>query len=433
MLGWEYPPHISGGLGVACEGLTKALAKLDIKISFLFPNASGDESCNHMELIGLSQSGSAQTLSESESEKDNPAIQKQGIPSQLMPYLNEDQYQNLFEKHLNWIENESGQTSNLSNQNSKNYSINLFEEVHKFSASTNALADQYDFDLIHAHDWMTFPAAVELSKKTNKPLVLHVHSIEHDRGAFGGDQRIQEVEKNGLKAADLVICVSQYTKSRVQHFYQIPDSKVVCIHNGLELSGDVKDRDARESVHKIKTVLYLGRVTYQKGPEYFIEMAKELLKTRDDVCFKIAGNGDLLLPIQALIQEEGLEEHFEILGFISGKEKPEVWKQADVFVMPSVSEPFGLTAIEALDYGVPTIITKQSGVSEVLNHALKYNFWDTKRLTRLVDSLLDYPEVRNHIALKGKQETENITWEKTALKVKKSYDNVLNSTNAISI
>jgi glycogen(starch) synthase len=450
MLGWEYPPHISGGLGVACDGLTKALSKQEVDITFLFPFSQGNEDVSHMRLIGTSSSqkidkddvvsqvegSSSGTYPASYSlSKERTQVRKIAVPSQLLPYVNENDYQKLYLKHQKWIENEKFKANEhdlASEERKRHYSPDLFQEVENFASRALKQSEELDFDIIHAHDWMTFPAAMRISKKFKKPLVVHIHSLEYDRSPYGGDERIREVEKQGMQLANLVITVSQYTKTRVHHFYKIANEKIFPIYNGSDTdhSKSIKSEvQLKQKQTKTKHILYLGRVTYQKGTKYFFESIMNLLKSRDDVKVTIAGDGDNLEYFKYLTLKEGFLDRIDFPGFVDNQTRSQLFEDADIYVMPSVSEPFGLSAVEAIDSGVPTIITNQSGVAEILPNTLRYNFWDTYKLTTLMNDLLDFPEVRRVMTQRALRDTVKVSWKRCASLVKQSYKATISATN----
>ena len=285
------------------------------------------------------------------------------------------------------------------------------------------------FDFIHAHDWMTFPAGVALAEKTGKPLIVHVHSLEHDRSGLFVHPQINEIERFGLQQADKIIAVSYFTKRSIERHHGIPAHKVQVVHNG------VYDRDAVTDYRSKKTwpshvVAFVGRVTFQKGPEYFIEVASKVVPHIPDVLFVMAGSGDMLPAVMERAKELKLTSNFMFPGFIKGEELEEVFSVADLYVMPSVSEPFGITALEAISFDTPVIISKQSGVAEVIEHALKVDFWDVDRMADLIINALEHPELRRDLARMAREELKQLHWGAAAMKTIEVYQELQSSTEA---
>jgi glycogen synthase len=413
MLGWEYPPHISGGLGTACEGLTRALARLGVQITFVVPQLLGGENAPHMMLLdsyrGLGKKfRSKKTREEQESEAESgeeSSIQKIEIPAALAPYWRPEDYERFVAnlpkpqptspelkevKEVDLIKLLGGKKPKPA---SAQYGTRIFEEVDQYATNVVAAVYGEKFDVIHGHDWMTYPAGMAMKRISGKPLVLHVHSLEYDRSGAGVDPRIREIEEAGLKAADLIIAVSHYTRSIVHWQYGIPLDKILVVHNGIYPKEAVQHYRTKWAQRR-KIVLFLGRVTYQKGPNFFVDVAPMVIQHVPDVLFVMAGTGDMLPKLMHRVSELGIGRHFHFAGFLRGKEVERMLSIADLYVMPSVSEPFGLSALEAVNFNTPAIISKQSGVAEVLDHALKYDYWDVSRLGDLIVNGLVHEELR---------------------------------------
>lgn len=414
MLGWEYPPHIAGGLGTACEGLTKALAWLGLKIKFVVPALYGSENAPHMELMS-----SEQLASKVEISKSRVDLEKIRLLTFLSPYQRPEEY----------IECKSSESiftrliGENSRQLSSKYDGSLFDHVISFSNQTIFASLQCDFDIIHAHDWMTFPAAVALKEKTQKPLVVHLHSLEFDRVGDAGNSMIIDAERLGLEKSDRVIAVSHYTKRMIEKHYSIDPNKIEVVHNGIYPKGE--RQSYRGNFTNKKIVLFLGRVTFQKGPDYFVEMAKRVIPNVPDVMFVMAGSGDMLSGLIEKVEHEGLSENFTFTGFLKGEEVENIFKLASLYVMPSVSEPFGLTALEAIACNTPVIMSKQSGVSEVIHNAFKVDFWDIEKMSDIVVNGLIHDELRADMITMAKTELERIRWDMSAEKVKNLYETLV--------
>jgi len=392
MFGWEFQPMNNGGLGTACYGLTKALAKNNIDILFVMPRMSGQHP-NFMKLISLNFA----TIF---------------INSPIREYITSSSYQKNIDEPCNSI-----------------YGKNLFEEVYRYSQKARLIASSYDFDIIHAHDWLTFQAGVIAKEVSGKPLVLHVHSIEYDRtGGNGSNSYVENIEKDSMNKADCVIAVSNYTKSKIIENYHINENKIEVIHNSIDIE-EYKIKEISELKKQNKIVLFLGRVTLQKGPEYFVYSAAKVLKHRDSILFIITGDGDMLNKMVSLSASLGISDKVLFPGFLRGDSLKKMYKMADLFVMPSVSEPFGLTALEAISNNVPVIISKQSGVSEVLNHCLKINFWDIDEMSNKIISVLDHSSLHNCLSENSHKEVSKMNWNSSANKCITIYNKLLNPQN----
>jgi glycogen synthase len=426
MLGWEYPPHISGGLGTACEGLTLALSNLDIDLTFVVPRLAGDEVSDHMTLI---QPFDSSTWFQGEKgfflEGRKGTIRQVFVSSLLSPYLDQEtfsllkQVQGASGKDRVALNTTLGGSEDLSLKEQL-YSRNIFNEVNVYAQRILEYFESYPCNLIHMHDWMTFLAGVALAKREQKPLIAHVHSLECDRSGVNVDTRIADIERHGLENADLIIAVSNYTKKSIMREYGISEEKIVVVHNGIVLS-EPKEREEPVHYDKKNTVLFMGRVTYQKGPEYFVRAAAKVLQVIPDAEFVLAGSGDMVEGMKNLVAELGISSRFSFPGFLQGSQVEEAYSSAAVYVMPSVSEPFGLVALEAANYQTPVIVSHQSGVSEVLHNALKTDFWDVDRLADLIANSLLYEKLRSEISLKAKEEIQLLQWREAAEKVRNIY------------
>ncbi|NMC62755.1 MAG: glycosyltransferase [SAR324 cluster bacterium] len=441
MLGWEYPPNISGGLGTACEGLTGALSRLGgFDIDFVVPYLYGGELAAHMRLIDASTGRDAlgnlielaKSIMKDINDDEKSGLRTFRIPSFLSPYWSEEQYKELREKILEGGLNEQelmelfGEDikQRLKDQKGSHYGRDIFEEVTKFAERVVSLFSRRRYDIIHAHDWMTMPAGVALSRLTGVPLVQHVHSLEYDRSGNGGHPKIREVESVGVKKAKKVIAVSHYTAGIIYKEYGIAREKIAVVHNGVyprKMILQYKDRKKWPE----HVVLFLGRITFQKGPEYFVEAAARVVPHVPDVLFVMAGAGDMLLKVKNRVKELGLEDHFQFPGFLRGAKIEEVFSAADLYVMPSVSEPFGISALEAISFDTPVIISKQSGVSEVLSHALKSDFWDVERMADLMINALCYKDLRSDMVSMARNEISRLRWDAAAKKVAAIYRSVV--------
>ncbi len=441
MLGWEYPPNISGGLGTACEGLTDALARLGgFDIDFVVPYLYGGEIAPHMRLVDASTGRDAhgnllelaRGIIEDSGDDLTSTIKTYRIPSFLSPYWSDEQYKELREKVASGGLSEKellelfGEDikQRASQRKGSHYGRDIFEEVTRFAERVVNLLSRNRYDIVHAHDWMTMPAGVAVSRLTGAPLVQHVHSLEYDRCGPGGHPKIREIEDRGVHSARKVIAVSHYTAGIISTGYGIMREKIAVVHNGVyprQMILQYKDKKKWPD----HVVLFLGRITFQKGPEYFVEAAAKVVPHVPDVLFVMAGAGDMLLRVKNRVRDLGLEGHFQFPGFLRGAKLEEVFSAADLYVMPSVSEPFGLSALEAVSFDTPTIISKQSGVAEVLSHSLKADFWDVNRMADLMINTLCYKDLRSDMVSMARNEMSRLRWDAAAKKVAAIYRSIV--------
>ncbi|NUN53637.1 MAG: glycosyltransferase family 4 protein, partial [Planctomycetaceae bacterium] len=290
------------------------------------------------------------------------------------------------------------------------YGRDLFSEVSRYAAAVEAIARRGGFDVVHAHDWMTFPAGVLAARASGRPLVVHVHSCEYDRSGEGADGRIVSIEQAGLDAAARIVCVSHYTAGVLASRYRVDPSRVRVVHNAVTRS-ELAPAEAREKAIPEPLVLFLGRVTFQKGPDYFLEAARLVVRQEPGVRFVLGGRGDMLPRMIEAAARLGLARHVHFTGFLSGVDVERMYAMADIYVMPSVSEPFGIAPLEAMALDVPVIVSRQSGVSEVLRNALKVDFWDVRDIANKILALLRYPVLRRALVEEGRAEVAAMRWE----------------------
>jgi glycosyltransferase involved in cell wall biosynthesis len=419
MLGWEFPPFISGGLGTACYGLTKAMGQLDIQVTFVLPKMVDSQYTTHVKLVSPDSQMSVSILKPEELK--NVAFRT--INSPLQPYSTPDIYQqrieeNLRQKHGGSISATSAVLGGLE------YSSDMYVEVHRYAAIAAQLAVNEQFDIVHAHDWMTYPAGIAVSAMSGKPLIVHVHSTEFDRSGENINQMIYDIEREGLHTADKIITVSYFTRNTIISRYAISGEKVEVVHNGVERNGNWSLAETGIDKDE-KIVLFLGRITMQKGPEYFLHAAKKVLEVMDNVKFVMAGSGDLMHHAVEMAAGLGIGHKVLFTGFLRGEDVRKIYKMADLYVMPSVSEPFGIAPLEALENDVPVIISKQSGVSEVLKHALKVDFWDVNEIANKVVAVLRHPPLGVTLRNYGSFELRRLRWKDSARKCAKIYEDAL--------
>jgi glycogen synthase len=418
MFGWEFPPHITGGLGTACFGLVKGLIKHNVEVIFVVPKAFGDESQEGFRLLNASDV--VIDFSKIENREHWSRIKFMEIGSNLIPYVGPEEFEKvMIEDNLR----KSSQTQSVFSdryQFSGKYGHDLMEEVSRYALVASSIAKENDYDVIHAHDWLTYPAGIAAKRISGKPLVVHVHATEYDRSGENVNQNVYDLERMGMMEADLVITVSNLTRQIVIDRYGIDPGKVITVHNAVE----PVDRPEMEGVKKNvkeKVVTFLGRVTFQKGPDYFIEAAYKVLKKDPNVRFVMAGSGDLLNRMIRRVAQLHIGTKFHFTGFLAGTEVDMMFAMSDVYVMPSVSEPFGISPLEAMRSNVPVVISKQSGVAEILKHALKVDFWDIDALADAIYGLLHYEGLNRMFIRYGKEEVDNLKWDNAALKVLEVY------------
>ncbi len=422
MFGWEFPPHISGGLGTACYGLTKALLKCGVDLIFVVPKAYGDEQPGSIRLVNASDV--AVNVQDDIFKEYIDNISFVEIDSRLVPYATDEQYYHIMESVEKGITHEKGELQSQKFSFSGGYGQNLMAEVKRYAMIALEVARQYDFDLIHAHDWLTYMAGKEARRISGKPLIVHMHATEYDRSGENVNTLVLDIEKEGMQAADMVIAVSHLTRHTVINRHGIDPNKVVTVHNGVEPSEKEEDTVIERHLSE-KIVTFLGRITFQKGPEYFIEAAYKVLKRDDNVRFVMAGSGDMLPKMIRRVARLGIAHKFHFTGFLKGDDVDKMFGLSDVYVMPSVSEPFGISPLEAMRSNVPVIISKQSGVAEVLKHAIKVDYWDVDAMADAIYALTHYKALPDTFKKYGREEVDNIKWDQAGVKVKEIYEKFL--------
>ena len=424
MFGWEFPPHIAGGLGTACYGMTKGLAYNDVDVLFVMPSASGDEDESAVKIINASDVA-IDTVSATVDEFLGK-VQFVHIGTNMVPYVDPQDFTKIVEeerkRQIKGFRVQYGQKYKFSGK----YGANLMEEVQRYAMVASAIALENDFDVIHAHDWLTYAAGIAAKKISGKPLVIHVHATSFDRASDNAiDTRVFALEKMGMEAADKIMAVSNLTRNIVINKYGIDPSKGVAVHNAVDFE-EFKQMEVKRGVDD-KIVTFLGRITYQKGPEYFIEAANKVLKKCDNVRFVMAGNGDLMNRSIRRVAKLGIADKFHFTGFLRGDDVKKMFAYSDVYIMPSVSEPFGISPLEAMKSNVPSIISKQSGVAEVLSYAIKTDFWDIDAMADAIYGLLKYPALASMSAKCGVEEVNNLKWENAALKMIDVYQEAIDN------
>lgn len=414
MFGWEFPPHISGGLGTASYGLTKGMAENgDMDITFVMPRPWGDEPTTYAKIIGANCTPVAW--------RDVSWEYVAGrVGKQMDPQLYYDLRDNIYSDFNYMNTNDLGCI-----EFSGRYPDNLLEEINNYSIVAGVIARTIPFDVIHSHDWLTYPAGIHAKQVSGKPLVIHVHATDFDRSRGNVNPSVFNMERDGMIHADRIITVSNLTRRTVIEKYGIPGWKVTTVHNAVEpLNKELLDLPALPKHGKVVT--FLGRITMQKGPEYFVEAASQVLHKVHDVQFVMAGSGDMMEKMIRLAAQRGISDRFHFTGFLKGKQVYELLKASDVYVMPSVSEPFGISPLEAMQMGVPSIISRQSGCAEILDNVIKVDYWDTNAIADAIYSIIKYPAMRNQLREHGLEEVNQIVWKKAGAKVINIYRSLLN-------
>ncbi len=504
MFGWEFPPYMSGGLGTACYGMTRALAEKGVHINFVLPRMEGQDKISIPQGLSLQQaSGTRIQWSHEEEEviwEHSPVSAPiKGMAAQHRVHSVDEKYllkeatasrgaavvQEIWHKHLRiqpvnstlhayatpqsyaeWQSTCAGsstsylydpctapltfmkQASGMISEEARTqlmhvikstqkhtrreqgdtvlslhggYGKGLMEEVFRYSQSVLGL-DIGHIDVIHAHEWMTCPAAIVAKHLTGKPLIVHIHALESDRSGTNLNYEVAAIERAGLEAADVVVTVSHYTKTRITELYGIDPDKIVVVHNAVTREEsrshlNIPTHDSHE-----KYVLFMGRITYQKGPEYFVEAAKLVLSRMPNVRFIMAGSGDMLPRIVRMVAQMRMGSRFHFTGFLRGEDVDRMYAMSDLYVMPSVSEPFGIAPLEAMSYDTPVLISRQSGVAEVVQNALKVNFWDIRSMADKICAVLSYPSLAKEMTKQCHEELQHIRWENAATKLIDVYN-----------
>ena len=457
MLGWEFPPHISGGLGTACHGLTKGLDKIGVDVVFVVPTAVPLDVSSHVKLqspatlpllnrASASAPGAVSTADDEHppigQERVSAHVELRQVSAHLEPYR---QPENTTRRVVRSLSDATGSAEDappppgvdgLPNADDlkprgapdcpdgANYGGDLMTEVQKYARLALELAAHEDFDVIHAHDWMTFSAGQAVSAATGKPLVVHVHSTEFDRAGENVNQHIYEIERTGMHAARRVICVSYLTRETVISRYGVDAGKIRVVYNAVAAVSNNVSNVPAPIKHDEKIVLFLGRLTMQKGPEYFLEAARKVIGKFENVRFIIAGGGDMIERCIKFAADMNIGRYVTFTGFLRGDDVARVFKMADLYVMPSVSEPFGIAPLEAISHDVPVIISKQSGVSEILTHVLKVDFWDTDDMANKILAVLRHAPLQRTLRQHGQIEVQKLSWLDSARQLRDIYQEV---------
>lgn len=401
MFGWEFPPFSFGGLGTACKGIVEGLSHQKVHLTLVLPKARTMQS-QHLRIA------EADELVQAGDEAQH--FSSVHLDSTLLPYSTPQGYMKVLES----IETDINTP----------YGKNLFAEINRYANKAYVIGKKNPHDLIHAHDWLTIPAGVMAKKASGKPLIAHIHATEFDRTGDNPHQAVYEIERKGMEASDHIIAVSEFTKQKIIKHYGIAPEKISVVHNAV-----LKEKEYwKLHTHlnkKDHVILFLGRITLQKGPEYFLLMAKRVLEKEPNTKFVMAGNGDMMHRMIVLSTNLGIAKNVLFAGYLTGPEIDRAYAHADLYVMPSVSEPFGITPLEAIKNGTPVLISKQSGVSEVIQHALRVDFWDIEEMTNKVLAVIRYKKLKEQLTQESQRELERISWKNQAEKIYEIYQSIV--------
>jgi glycogen(starch) synthase len=474
MLGWEFPPNKSGGLGTACYGITQALVRKNIDVLFVMPQTDLKEHpVSHVKLRSASGtpipteaavrpyiSGVSGTVPWSEMSAGRIPPEKlgefcehliiRGIKSSLRPYdaPAEEEKEGLRGRTMSGLAGIGKDAifrsapqlfSQLMAVRSPaeaakilkpaeihgGYGPGLMSEVYRYSLAAARIAMNEQFDIIHVHDWMTYPAGILIKQITGKPLITHVHALEHDRSGDAVNPEIAQIEWAGLTAADRVVAVSWYTKNEIMRLYQIPEKKIEVVYNAVNRDEMQRSYHITRQPQRVKKVLFMGRITFQKGPDYFVEAARLVHSVMPDVHFVMAGSGDMFRRMVRRVAELRMGTVFHFPGFQSGENVERMYASCDLYVMPSVSEPFGIAPLEAMICDIPVIMSRQSGVAEVVHNALKVDFWDVQELANKICAVLSYPKLAAAMVRNSHEDLRRIRWSTAADRLCEIYRSCL--------
>jgi len=431
MFTWEFPPLISGGLGTACYGIVKGLLKQGVFVDLVLPTKEEvyfpmrkESDVNDLPIKFISPQKEIEftnTVFKNHTER----FQFVGVSSIPESYISLKEIQTFSTYFKNFTE-KFEYKSKIPFQNILNNIMgheNIFEKVKEFTFRAQRYAQTLDYDIIHAHDWLCYPAGIVAKTVSGKKLVCHIHATEFDRAGGAGDIRIHNIEYSGMTEADSVIAVSRYTAEMVISRYLIDTAKISVVHNAHNI--DCREFKNKKRLFKDPVILFLGRITIQKGPDYFLEAARIILAKYPKVRFVMAGAGDMEKKIVHKSAKYRLKNRFLFTGFLNGSHVAEMFANSDIYVLSSVSEPFGIAPLEAMSYSLATIISKQSGVAEVIQNAIKVDFWDVKLLAEKIIELIENPDYRKKLGEDGRREVELIKWDKACTEIIEVYEKTI--------
>jgi len=420
MIGWECPPRITGGLGVACLGLARALARMGHRVEMLVPELYGDEVREEgVHLFDVKEM--LPLLSAEEILRISGQLQRFAETEHTGVYASKSYRSSQSESHERLLPESRKLTERPI---IGGYGDHVYNEIRLYADFAALIAKKLDIDIIHAHDWITYPAGLAARRATGLPLICHVHATEFDRSGDHINQYVYNLEREAYLAADAIITVSNYTKKILVERYAVPSEKIWTVHNGVEfeIPESSPDRHVARSLVDEKLVLFLGRMTFQKGPDYFVRAAQIVIERVKDVRFVMAGTGDMYHRMIEMAADLGIGKYFHYTGFLNRRQTIRIFAMSDLYIMPSVSEPFGISPLEAMTQGVPVIVSKQSGVCEVISNCVKVDFWNIEEIAASMICLLTDEDLTDQMRDQGRQEVRQITWETAARKVEKIYE-----------
>jgi glycosyltransferase involved in cell wall biosynthesis len=425
MFGWEFPPHISGGLGTASYGLTKGMSSLgDVEVIFVVPKTWGDEDSSVARLVGANNIPVAfKTIHYKGTTK---SFEKIEVDSRIVPYTDPEEFwrhtRSEVEGSRVFVTTDDKGRINFTGK----YGPGLLEEIRNYAVVASVIAEEHEFDVIHAHDWLAYPAGIAAARASGKPLVIHVHATDFDRSGGNVNPEVYNIEKSGMDYAVKIITVSNLTRDIVINRYGIDPAKITTVYNAVDLV-ELPEEKVISKGFDDKVVTFLGRITMQKGPEYFIEAAHRVLKVMPNVRFVMAGSGDMMDRMIRRAAALRITDRFHFTGFLRGSDVFSMLAMSDLYIMPSVSEPFGISPLEAMQSNVPVIISKQSGVAEILTHAVKVDFWDIDAMADAIYGILTYPALSRMFIKNGREEVISLKWENSARQVRSVYYEAVNT------
>ena len=444
MLGWEYPPRYAGGLGKACRGLSVALSRQGVQVYFVLPTYPEKISEPHLEVIGAKEALNLAGWSEDaiRQEQAGRAVEVFGIAANIYPYGSHptgpmsDGIRKIFAMQTPESSKASGPTtinrSEKPAQAEEIYGKNLWSEIERYCFAVRQMSETHEVDLVHAHDWMTFPAAFEFQKVTQTPVFLHVHATEYDRSGERMNPEVFRIEKEGFRRATHIFAVSRYTAGIIERLYGIHRHKISVVYNAPDEDSKTFS-SAPGGKGRAHHVVFLGRLTFQKGPDHFLKAAALVAQGDPDAQFVFCGTGDMFDSLRVLANDLGIEDRVHFVGFVEPAGVDQILQKSKVLVMPSVSEPFGLVALEAIHCGIPVIMSKQSGVREVLHRALQVDFWDHDKLADQILAALRLPALSLQLVKEGMDQVQQLSWDKSAERVTDIYRQYVSGTYADAV
>lgn len=419
MIGWEYPPHITGGLAVACRGLARALGAMGHNVLFVVPRITGDEPHDpNVTVIGVNST----ELPLSTEELQRFLVDTMHLYS-TSPYARVESTTDARKLAAEMLRRMTpGDLKSLAELQG-GYGDRLYSEIQAFAEFVARIAAHLKFDIIHAHDWMTYPAGLYAAHVTGKPLIVHVHATEYDRSGDNPNQYVYDLERHTYMNCQGIITVSNYTRSILISRYGVPGDRIHPVYNAAEF--DLNFHEHVERPIREKIVLFLGRITFQKGPDYFVRAARQVIEQYRNVRFVMVGTGDMYHRMIEMAADLGVGRFFHYTGFLKRPEIERIFRMSDIYVLPSVSEPFGISVLEAMVAGVPVIVSRQSGVSEVIDNCIKVNFWDVDEMADRILHLLTDDQLHDRLANGGRSEAMSMSWDESARKITEIYERIV--------